>query len=82
MNAPRTERIIRAAAALDTLYGNPQVCAFNRERDAKTPRAKEFWRQVASALHHPYSCQSWMQDEMDTWSSIRAHQARAALGKE
>ena len=72
-----SQRVIAVAAALDTRFGNPQVCALKRMDTAKNPRHKEFWRQVFSALMRPYSCQSWMQDEMDTWQRIRAVQEAA-----
>ena len=67
-------RVIRAAAALDTKFGNPQVVAFNLASAASSERTREFWRTVARALHRPYACQSWMQDEMQTWDLIRRRQ--------
>lgn len=73
-------RVIAVAAAMDTRFSNPQVAAFNRERAAKSDKWRAFWRAVAHALHRPYSCQMWMQDESNTWALIRAHQARAATG--
>jgi hypothetical protein len=67
-------KVIRVAAVLDLRYSNPQVCAFNRERAAKSDKWRAFWHDVANALHRPYHCQGWLQDEMRAWDAIRAHQ--------
>ncbi len=76
---PLPNRIIRVAAAIDARYSNPQVVAFNRERESKSDKWRAFWRSVASALHRPYHCQSWMQDEMRAWDAIRAAQSSATF---
>ncbi len=81
MNTKHTPgtRIIRAAAMLDTLYLNPMVVALNRSQKAKRDCIKRFWHDVSRALNRPYSCQSWLTCEAETWRLIRDQQARAAL---
>lgn len=50
-------RVIVAAAILSERFGNPEVAAYNRARDAGYSRRGHFWHSVGRALYrHPCGC--------------------------